>query len=277
MKTDTLLQAKPFLKWAGGKGQLLRQIKEYIALNFNNYIEAFAGAGALFFYLKNNSLIDNNAILIDSNEDLMICYNAIKKDVNKLINILKDKKYANENKFYYEIRKENPSDIFERAARTIYLNKTCFNGLYRVNKEGKFNVPLGKYKNPKICDEENLIAASKALEEVKLVNDDFSRCLEFAEKGDFIYFDPPYQPISKTSSFTGYTKDSFKDKDQIKLFNVFRELDRKGSILMLSNSDSELVRGLYSSYNIKEVYAKRAINCNGDSRGAITELLILNY
>jgi DNA adenine methylase len=277
MKTDTILQAKPFLKWAGGKGQLLGQINEYLALNFNNYIEAFAGAGALFFYLKNNGLIDDNVILIDSNEDLMICYNAIKKDAYRLINILKDKKYANENKFYYEIRKENPSDIFERAARVIYLNKTCFNGLYRVNKEGKFNVPLGKYKNPKICDEENLIAASKALEKVKLVNDDFSRCLEFAEKGDFIYFDPPYQPMSKTSSFTGYTKDSFKDKDQIKLFNVFQELDKKGAILMLSNSDSELVKRLYSSYNIKEVYAKRAINCNGDSRGAIPELLILNY
>ena len=272
-------KAQPFLKWAGGKGQLLKQYEAFFPLKFNNYIEPFVGGGAVFFHLYNTARVSNGkrAILIDSNEELINCYLTIKADVNKLIRVLSNPKFKNEEGVYYKIRAEEPKNKFERAARAIYLNKTCFNGLYRVNSQNKFNVPFGGYKNPTICKSENLRAVSLALTNVEILLGDFEKCLDFAKRGDFIYFDPPYQPLNKTSSFTSYTKNSFGEGDQQKLCEVFKKLDKRRCKVMLSNSDTPFIRKFYKDFKIETVFAKRAINCNGSGRGEITELVILNY
>ncbi|MCK4286714.1 MAG: DNA adenine methylase [Candidatus Lokiarchaeota archaeon] len=266
----------PFLKWAGGKRQLLSQIDLYIPKSFNKYIEPFVGGGALFFYL-----LPKNAILNDINQDLINTYRVIKENVSELITSLK--KHKNEEEYFYKIRSVDRnldefktwSDV-EKASRIIYLNRCCYNGLYRVNSKGYFNAPFGKYKNPKICNEENLKLVHKVLKDVKLMNTSFELCLNYAKKDDFIYFDPPYVPISESANFTSYTKSSFKKEDQIKLFNVFKELDQKGCKLLLSNSYNEFILKLYKNYQINIVYAKRAINSNPDKRGEIKELLIIN-
>ena len=277
-KEKTTCEPEPFLKWAGGKSQLLKQFQALFPPRFNNYLEPFVGAGSVFFYLYNTErLKGKKTILIDSNEELINCFLVIKENVERLISILKGPKYVNKKEVYYRIRAEEPQDRFERAARTIYLNKTCFNGLYRVNSKGKFNVPFGRYKNPLICDSKNLRAVSIALKNVKILCDDFEKCLEYAGKGDFIYFDPPYQPLSKTSNFTSYTKNAFSEEDQKRLCEVFKRLDKMGCKIMLSNSDTHFIRNLYKKYRIEVVYAKRAINCKPSGRGAIKELVILNY
>ena len=276
-KAKTIVEnPHPFLKWAGGKRQLLSQIDLYIPKSFNKYIEPFVGGGALFFYL-----LPKNAILNDINQDLINAYRVIKEKVSELITSLK--KHKNEEEYFYKIRSVDRnldefktwSDV-EKASRIIYLNRCCYNGLYRVNSKGYFNAPFGKYKNPKICNEENLKLVHKVLKDVKLMNTSFELCLNYAKKDDFIYFDPPYVPISESANFTSYTKSSFKKEDQIKLFNVFKELDQKGCKLLLSNSYNEFILKLYKNYQINIVYAKRAINSNPDKRGEIKELLIIN-
>jgi len=276
-KAKTIVEnPHPFLKWAGGKRQLLSQIDLYIPKSFNKYIEPFVGGGALFFYL-----LPKNAILNDINQDLINTYRVIKENVSELITSLK--KHKNEEEYFYKIRSVDRnldefktwSDI-EKASRIIYLNRCCYNGLYRVNSKGYFNAPFGKYKNPKICNEENLKLVHKVLKDVKLMNISFELCLNYAKKDDFIYFDPPYVPISESANFTSYTKSSFKKEDQIKLFNVFKELDQKGCKLLLSNSYNEFILKLYKNYQINIVYAKRAINSNPDKRGEIKEILIIN-
>jgi len=267
----------PFLKWAGGKRQLISQFSHYFPTNFKKYIEPFIGGGAIFFYL-----LPKAAILIDNNEALINCYSVIQNNVSELIESLK--KHKNEKLYYYKIRDidRNPDEFakltkVERASRTIYLNRCCYNGLYRVNSKGQFNVPFGRYRNPKICDKENLKAVSKALINVKLIKSSFEKCLEFAEKGDFIYFDPPYQPLSETANFTSYTKENFGKESQAKLFEVFKECDERGCKLMLSNSYNEFILDLYKDFEIKTVSAKRAINSDATKRGCIKEVLILNY
>ena len=276
-KAKTIVEnPHPFLKWAGGKRQLLSQIDLYIPKSFNKYIEPFVGGGALFFYL-----LPKNAILNDINQDLINAYRVIKENVSELITSLK--KHKNEEEYFYKIRSVDRnldefktwSDV-EKASRIIYLNRCCYNGLYRVNSKGYFNAPFGKYKNPKFCNEENLKLVHKVLKDVKLMNTSFELCLNYAKKDDFIYFDPPYVPISESANFTSYTKSSFKKEDQIKLFNVFKELDQKGCKLLLSNSYNEFILKLYKNYQINIVYAKRAINSNPDKRGEIKELLIIN-
>ena len=276
-KVKTIVEnPHPFLKWAGGKRQLLSQIDLYIPKSFNKYIEPFVGGGALFFYL-----LPKNAILNDINQDLINTYRVIKENVSELITSLK--KHKNEEEYFYKIRSVDRnldefktwSDV-EKASRIIYLNRCCYNGLYRVNSKGYFNAPFGKYKNPKICNEENLKLVHKVLKDVKLMNTSFELCLNYAKKDDFIYFDPPYVPISESANFTSYTKSSFKKEDQIKLFNVFKELDQKGCKLLLSNSYNEFILKLYKNYQINIVYAKRAINSNPDKRGEIKEVLIIN-
>jgi len=267
----------PFIKWAGGKKQLLEQINKYLPKNFNKYLEPFIGGGALFFYL-----LPNKAILIDNNEELINCYRVIQNKIGELIISLK--KHKNEKDYFYKIRSidRNPvefkklSDV-ERASRTIYLNKCCFNGLYRVNSKGEFNVPFGKYENPKFCDEQNLLAVNTVLKDVQIINGDFKECLELAEKDDFIYFDPPYQPISTTANFTSYTKENFNKEDQVRLFKVYKELDNRGCKVMLSNSYNEFILDLYKKYDLKTVYARRAINSDASGRGQIKEVLIINY
>ncbi|MFW9879651.1 MAG: DNA adenine methylase, partial [Candidatus Thorarchaeota archaeon] len=214
--------------------------------------------------------------------ELINCYNVIKNNVRELIEILKTHK--NEKKYYYEIRaldrnkeKFNKLSNVEKASRMIYLNRCCYNGLYRVNSKGQFNVPFGKYKNPNFCDEKNLFAVSEALKNVKIIHGSFEICLEHAQKDDFVYFDPPYHPISKTSSFTSYTKENFGKESQQKLFEVFKKLDKQGCKLMLSNSYNEYIQNLYKNYKIITLDARRAINCNAEKRGNISVLLILNY
>ncbi len=274
------VKAEPFLKWAGGKGQLLNDFVRFFPAAFNGYIESFVGGGAVFFYLHSKGMLQGKkTILIDSNKDLITSYKSI-KDSSKLKAIIKslsNGKYLNNEENFYKVRSVEEKNDAEKTARLIFLNKTCFNGLYRVNSKGKFNVPFGRYNNPLICNSSNLNAVNKALENTAIVSGDFEAVLEYAEKDDFVYFDPPYQPLSKTASFTAYTKDSFGVKDQERLAAVYRKLDKRGCKLMLSNSDVKLIRNLYEGYRIEVVKAKRMINCKSAKRGAVNELVILNY
>lgn len=278
-KPELSKKAEPFLKWAGGKSQLLEQYKEFIPRDFNNYIEPFVGGGAVYFHLLNSGYFTDGKkiVLIDSNDELINCYQVIKENVERLISMLLNSKFQNRKDIYYKIRDENPQDQIERAARTIYLNKTCFNGLYRVNSKGKFNVPFGRYKNPLLCDSKNLKAVNEALKKVEILYNDFEISIEFVYKDDFIYLDPPYQPISKTANFTSYTRNSFGQNEQIRLHEFYKTLDSMKCNVMLSNSDTPFIRELYKDYRIEVVSARRAINCKAEGRGKINELVILNY
>ncbi len=272
----------PFLKWAGGKRQLIPQLKSYIPKKFNKYIEPFVGGGAVFFYLYREGFLKNRkAILIDINKELINCYKVIKNDVTELIKSLRNHK--NEKNYFYKIREldrnfetYNKMSATEKASRIIYLNKCCYNGLYRVNSKGQFNVPFGKYKNPQFCDEENLIEVNKALENVEILHDSFENSIKYAEVNDFIYLDPPYFPVSKTANFTSYTKENFNVDSQKVLCQVFKNLDKHGSKLMLSNSYNEYTNELYKDYKIVTLQAKRAINCDPSKRGKISEILVMN-
>jgi DNA adenine methylase len=269
-------KASPFLKWAGGKTQLLSTFDEYFPDRFERYFEPFLGGGAVFFRM--NAREDGvTAHLSDLNDELINCYSVVRDNVEQLIKALK--KHRNESDYYYGVRAMDTSRMtpVARAARLIYLNKTCFNGLYRVNRKGEFNVPFGSYKNPRTCDEDNLRAASDALRNARVEHKPFENALKTAKKGDFVYLDPPYQPLSATSSFTSYTSKCFGELDQKRLAEVFAELDRRGCKVMLSNSDNEFVRELYKQFRLETVYANRAINCRADRRGRISELLVLNY
>ncbi|MCB9811039.1 MAG: DNA adenine methylase [Candidatus Nomurabacteria bacterium] len=273
---------KPFVKWVGGKRQLLQQFRDmglYPPDDFdpvtNTYFEPFVGGGAVFF-----DLLPKKAELSDLNNELVVTYNVIKNDVDALIKSLKKHKYEKE--YYLEVRARDPkalSDI-DVASRFIFLNRTCFNGMYRVNSKGGFNVPFGKYTNPIICDEENLRKVSKALQKVTVKNQDYKAVLKKAKKEDFVYFDPPYYPVSKTASFTSYTADSFLDKEQAELRDTFFELHKRGCYVMLSNSDTPFINKLYSGIKgvkVSKVAAGRAINSNAAKRGKISEVLVTNY
>jgi DNA adenine methylase len=272
----TIIEPKPFVKWAGGKRQLINQLIKNTPPEFNNYYEPFLGGGALFFKLCTLGKI-KKAYLNDRNKVLINSYKTIKKHPQKLIVELKNGKYKNDKETFLEIREERPADIIKATARFIYLNKTAFNGLYRVNSKGGFNVPFGKYSNPKILDEENILALNKALQKDELTNLDFAKAVKSADKEDFVYFDPPYAPLNKTSSFTSYTKDDFGEKDQERLAKTVKTLDKKGCFVMVSNSHTPLILDLYEGLNLQVVMASRAINCKGESRGKIKELIITNY
>ncbi len=273
---------KPFVKWVGGKRQLLAQFRRlnlYPPEKFDpkngKYFEPFVGGGAVFF-----DLLPETAYLSDLNNELVITYNVIKNDVENLIKSLKKHKLDKE--YFLKIRTQSPEKLsgLNTASRFIYLNRTCFNGMYRVNSKGGFNVPFGKYTNPLICDENNLRKASKALKNVEIKKQDYKEVLKKANKGDFIYFDPPYYPINKTSSFTSYTKESFLDKEQIELRDTFVELHKRGCFVMLSNSDTPFINKIYSEpkgLRITKVQAGRAINSDASKRGKITEVLVTNY
>ena len=262
----------PLLKWAGGKSQLLSTFDNLFPRSFNRYFEPFLGGGAVFFHL-----LPERATLSDLNHELINCYQVVRDDVDRLIELLR--RHKNDKAYYYKVRAWDSRKLepLERAARLIFLNKTCFNGLYRVNSQGQFNVPFGRYKNPKLCDEPNLHAVSQALSSVELRCAPFEEVLRQAKKGDFVYLDPPYQPISPTSNFTGYTKDAFAFEDQKRLCKAAQVLNRRGCRFMLSNSDNEFIRELYQEFQIVTVQANRAINCRADRRGRISELLIMNY
>lgn len=270
-----------FVKWAGGKGQLIEQYKPLFPKKFDRYLEPFVGSGAVFFYIVQNYR-PAGFVISDINEELINAYEIIRDDVERLVVELRQHKeyhMAEGKKYYLAIRATDPGELpkLERAARFIYLNKTCFNGLYRVNSKDEFNVPMGSYKNPDIVQETKLRIVSKLLKSVIIRNLPFERTCEMAQKGDFVYFDPPYYPLKKGKSFTTYTKDVFLEEEQKKLAEVYKKLDKKGCFVMLSNSDTEFVKGLYSEYSIHIVQAARTINCNGYARGKINEIVVTNY
>ena len=270
------LETYPIVKWVGGKRQLMFELLKNMPQNYNRYFEPFIGGGALFFELQ-----PDNAYISDMNEELINLYQVVRDNVNELIIDLQKHDISKE--YFMEIRNidrtedyENWSDV-QKASRFIYLNRTCFKGMYRVNSKGEFNVPFGHYKNPRIVDENNLINCSILLQRTEIRHADFSKILTKVQEGDFVYFDPPYVPLSETSSFTSYTKDGFDIDMQFKLRDVCDELDSMGVKFLLSNSDTKLVNELYENYNIKKVFASRQINANADGRGKITEVLVRNY
>ena len=266
----------PIVKWVGGKRQLMFELLKNMPETYNRYFEPFIGGGALFFELQ-----PQNGYISDMNEELINLYSVARDDVYNLIDDLNKHEISKE--YFLKIRnldrteKYNKLSDIQKASRFIYLNRTCFNGMYRVNSQGQFNVPFGNYKNPRIVDAENLINCSNLLKNTEICCADFSEILNKVQKGDFVYFDPPYVPLNETSSFTSYTKDGFDLDMQFKLRDVCDELDSRGVMFMLSNSDTKLVNELYSNYVIKKVFASRAINANGNGRGKITEILVRNY
>lgn len=296
------VKVKPFVKWAGGKTQLLQIIKENLPQGLGetikNYAEPMVGGGALLFDLMTKYNFEK-VFISDVNNELINAYKIIRDNVDKLIERLESMQidyygfdeeqrklyyYSKRNIFNQLIASSGDSDNVEKAALFIFLNKTCFNGLYRVNSKGQFNVPMGSYKKPLICDSVNLINISELLQKVEIVTCDFTRCGEVIEENTFVYFDPPYRPLNKTASFTSYAENGFGDKEQIELSFVARNLSQKGAKVMLSNSDPKNTNendnffdDLYKDFNIDRVFASRMINSSGTKRGKITELLIKNY
>ncbi|KAA8667301.1 DNA adenine methylase [Clostridium sp. MT-14] len=269
---------QPFVKWVGGKRQLIKEISKYIPKGNYKYYEPFVGGGAIFFDLQ-----PKNAVINDYNSELINTYNVIKNNVEELIEYLKT--YPNDEEFYYNMREsdrkkeyENWSEI-KKASRFIYLNKTCYNGLYRVNQAGYFNTPFGRYKNPNIVNDVVLKAVSKFLNENNIVikSGDYKEVLKGIKKNSFVYLDPPYDPVSHSSNFTGYTMGGFGKDQQIELKEVCDELNKKKIKFLLSNSNTEFIRNLYNNYNIEIVNANRSINSIASKRGEVEEVLVRNY
>ena len=292
---------KPFVKWAGGKSSLIPQLTKYFPFELKNgqiekYVEPFVGGGAVLIDILQKYDV-KQAYAFDINKDLINCYNVIRYKVEDLIQKLdkKEKEFFaldkdEKQKYFYNIRTEYNSYLLDseidvkRASEFIFLNRTCFNGLYRVNKNGKFNVPCGKYKNPTICDSNNLRNLSKLLKNVVFAYGDYKESEKLVDENTFVYFDPPYRPLSVTSGFTSYTKEDFNDEDQKELAEYYNKLNLKNAKLMLSNSNPKntnendnFFEKIYKGFNINEVSAKRMINANAKGRGEISELLITNY
>ena len=295
------IACKPFIKWVGGKGQLLSEINKLypveLGKNINKYAEIFVGGGAVLFDILSKYKLDE-VYISDKNLELINTYKSIRDNVDILIKSLKEmeEQYIpldteNRKDYYYKKREEYNSlkinsevNNIEKAVLFIFLNKTCFNGLYRVNKKGEFNVPMGAYKKPKICDEENLKNVSLTLRNVKIVYADYKESEKFIDDKTFVYIDPPYRPLNITSSFTSYTENDFNDKEQIELAEYINVLNKKGAKIVISNSDPKnndiddnFFDKLYKNYNINRVKATRMLNSNASLRGAINELLITNY
>lgn len=297
-------KVRPFVKWVGGKSKLIPQMEQYYPKELKEnkidvYIEPFIGGGAILIDILKKYNI-KKAYAFDINKNLINCYNIIKDKVYSLVLELKklEEEYLklddeNRKEYYYDIRKkynsiniENEKEALEKTTYFIFLNKTCFNGLYRENRRGQFNVPIGKYKNPTICDEKNLIELSKLIKNVTFINGDYRESYKYIEENTFIYFDPPYRPINKTSSFTSYSKEDFNDENQKELGEYFRKINDNNSNvkLMLSNSnpknnneEDDFFEQIYNGFKINEIKANRMINSNKEKRGKISELLITNY
>ena len=293
---------RPFVKWAGGKGSLIPQLNNFYPYELKNgiierYIEPFVGGGAVLIDILQKYDVQE-AYAFDINIDLINSYNVIKRNVEDLITNLKQMEteylqleQEERKNYFYNKRdeynnytlKENEQNI-QRAAQFIYLNRTCFNGLYRVNKAGKFNVPMGSHKNPTICDEENLRNLSKLIQKVQFQYGDYKRSMEYVTENTFVYFDPPYRPLNVTSGFTSYTKEDFNDENQKELAEFYRELNEQNAKLMLSNSnpkntnkEDNFFDNIYQGFNIDEIYSSRMINANSKGRGKISEILVTNY
>lgn len=273
---------KPFLKWVGGKGRLLDQLLPMFPKTFEAYYEPFFGGGAVFF-----TLAPVSGQINDINKALMSAYSNVKNNVQQVINALKELEdeylslsMDDKQVFFYERRSEynqESSSTIRKTALLIFLNKTCFNGLYRENRKGEFNVPFGKYTNPTICDKQTLLATSKALQYVVISSGSFVDAVTNAKEGDFVYFDPPYYPLNPTSSFTSYSVDDFTPDDQQKLKAVVDDLTKRGVKVVLSNSDTPFIRELYKDYRQEFVMAGRAINAVGSKRGKVSEIVVMNY
>ena len=299
--------AKPFFKWAGGKSQLLYEFdprfpKELSSGSLNRYIEPFIGGGAVFFYIIQLFHI-RQSVICDINAELILAWQVVKQDVQPLISILQglQEEYdacdlTGQQNLFYQVRedlnREKPvfdytsygEHTIKRAAQLLFLNKTCFNGLFRLNSKGEFNVPFGKYKKPNIVNEKNLLMVSDLLADVIILHGDFSKCLDYIDDRSFVYIDPPYRPLNKTSSFTGYSQDGFSEDDQVRLFDFYKKVHETGAKVMLSNSDPKnenpddnFFDDLYQNFLIERVLAKRFINSVGEKRGFINELIIRNY
>ncbi|KAB8317612.1 DNA adenine methylase [Tolypothrix campylonemoides VB511288] len=266
---------RPFLKWAGGKSRLIQQYFNYFPIDFKNYYEPFLGGGAVFFHLLHHKI--SKAILTDINAELITTYRCVRDNVEELINLLKEHEIQHSKDYYYRMRTTIESNELKKAARLIYLNKTCFNGLYRENSKGEFNVPIGRYKKPNICDLSNLRLASTALQSAEIEVRSFEEVLNYGKNKDFVYFDPPYYPVSSTSNFTSYSRYAFDENEQCRLRDVFVELAERGVKVMLSNSDTSFIRNLYKDFHIYTISAGRAINSNAKKRGKINELLVTSY
>lgn len=277
---------RPFIKWAGGKGQLLPELSQRLPCCFRRYHEPFVGGAALFFHLHNTGRLRHGAVLSDYNRELILCYEVVRDDVEPLIEVLREHhQHRLDRDYFMHIRGWDRQPGFEqrspveRAARTIFINRTCYNGLYRLNNKGQFNAPFGYYTNPLICDPENMRAVSRALQGVELLVEDFSRVAERAEPGDMVYFDPPYVPVSATASFTHYTGQTFGPDDQRRLADLFDTLMERGVYVMLSNSHTPLTCELYGLRAVSKsvVLASRKINCDGRKRGSVEELIVCSY
>lgn len=308
LKYDNNLGAKPFLKWAGGKSQLLKTIEDRFpdeikkSMKIDKYFEVFVGGGALYFCLMNKYNVKESYIY-DINKELILTYNVIKKNPKELIELLSDLQseyvpleHEDRKKYYLNIRTKFNEDLKEfdfknysdahitRASQVIFMNKTCFNGLFRLNKHGEFNVPHGKYKNPLICDKKNINAVSKTLKNTHIINGNYDMSEELIDENSLVYLDPPYRPLSNKSSFTTYAGFEFTDEHQIELGSFYKRISDKGAKAILSNSDPQnedpndnFFDDLYKDFNIERVQAKRSINSNGKKRGLINEILVTNY
>ncbi|MEM9137622.1 MAG: DNA adenine methylase [Cyanobacteria bacterium P01_F01_bin.42] len=273
---EATANARPFLKWVGGKTQLLSVLERRMPTRYGRYFEPFIGGGALFFYLR-----PSQAVLSDVNEALILTYRVIRDRVEDLIHDLAKHRYEQE--YYYEIRAVDRSPSFQdwsevsKASRLIYLNKCCFNGLYRVNSRGEFNVPFGRYKSPNFLDKQNLRACGRSLQDVELRVSHFSAIESQVRSGDFVYFDPPYAPVSATSNFTSYSKAGFDLMEQIALRDLCQRLDAKGVHFMVSNSSAPLILDIYQAFNVESVMASRTVNSLSSKRGKVPEVIITNY
>lgn len=276
-----LKKAKPFVKWVGGKSRLTDQFEVLFPKITGRYFEPFVGSGAVFFYLWNNARLPKQNYLFDNNEELINTYLVVRDKRELLTELLAHHEKNHSKDYFYTIRNLDRQDgvlnDVERAARTLYLNRTCYNGLYRVNKKGQFNVPVGSYKNPRILFDDVLRRASHALKIATIAVRDFREIPDLAKSGDFFYFDPPYDPLSKTANFTAYTAGTFSDQDQRDLAGVYQQLSKKGCKCMLSNSFTPFVTDLYRDFTIKTVTAARAVNSDAKGRGKIKEVVVLNY
>lgn len=295
-----MTKAKPFIKWVGGKSQLIEQLTRLMPADFDKwkdvtYIEPFVGGGAMLFHMLQTYPNITNAVINDINADLITCYQTIRENPNELIDALKETQQE-----YYSLKTEEERKVFflktrdiynekklnpiENTVKFIFLNRTCFNGLYRVNKRGLFNVPFGKYTNPQICDEVTILKDSELLKRVTILNDDFEKTFEYAKENTLFYFDPPYRPLSDTSSFNDYTKESFNDDAQIRLKKFCDKVNDSGFRFILSNSDCKekneqdsFFDALYEGYSIERVWASRSINANPTKRGKLTEIVVRNF
>ena len=295
-----MAKAKPFIKWVGGKTQLIEQLDRHLPADFGNwqnatYIEPFVGGGAMLFYMLQQYPNIRHAVINDINPDLVTCYRTVRDSPDMLIKSLRDiqnsylalKTEESRKEFFLAVRdryNEKTLDPIENTTKFFFLNRTCFNGLYRVNKKGLFNVPFGKYKNPLICDEMTIKTDSRLLQRVEILTGDFEATFEHATHNTLFYFDPPYRPLSDTSSFNDYTKESFNDDAQVRLKEYCDRIHQAGHKFMLSNSDCKgkneednFFDALYGNYKIERVWASRNINSNASKRGKLTEILVHNY